>query len=81
MTGKEYGNILHYISHKCPGRGWEIYGTFNSRKEAEKAIDDIEEFKGTDIEADTLNKNSRVVSKTSAMRDYHIDPEFDYYCL
>ena len=61
--------------------GWKIYGTFSSRKEAEKAIDDIEEFKGTDIEADTLNKNSRVVSKTSAKRDYHIDPEFDYYDL
>ena len=60
--------------------GWDIYGTFNSRKEAEESIDKISDFKDMsqthrDIEAQTLLKNAMVVSKTAA-RKFGIDERY-----
>ena len=58
--------------------GWSIYGTYSSRKEAEKDIFNIDAFIDKselhrDIEAQTLLKNSRVVSKTEAKQKYHCE--------
>ena len=60
--------------------GWSIYRVCNSRKEAELEIDNIDEFKDkselhNDIYAQTLLKNSRVVSKTEAERKYHCNDD------
>jgi hypothetical protein len=71
---------FYIISTTNAKNGWDVYGTFNSRKEAEESIDKISDFKDMsqthrDIEAQTLLKNAMVVSKTAA-RKFGIDERY-----
>lgn len=52
--------------------GWSIYGE-GTKKECRQIQLNNPAFKGTDIYADTLNKNSVIVSKTEAKKRYKID--------
>lgn len=55
--------------------GWDVWAVCESRQEANRKMDEIPDFKGTDIEADTLRKNARIVSKTEA-RKYGINERY-----
>lgn len=52
--------------------GWSVYGQ-GTKEECKNIQLNHNEFQGTHIFADTLNKNSRIVSKTEATRKYKID--------
>jgi hypothetical protein len=53
--------------------GWTVYCE-GTKQECEHALSTIPDFHGTDIWADTLRKNAVIVSKTTAIREYHYDP-------
>ena len=60
--------------------GWTVFGTYNNRREAEKALPNIPDFEDEtelhcDIEAQTLYKNARIASKTEAKK-YGIDDKY-----
>lgn len=64
---------FYIISTINARNGWDIYGIFTSRKEAEYGIENVSDFKDLsithrDIEAQTLLKNAVVVSKTKAKK-------------
>ena len=53
--------------------GWNVFGTFSSRKEAEEGIEKVSDFiditpTHRDIWSQTLRKNAIVVSKTQAKK-------------
>ena len=52
--------------------GWFIYGQ-GTKEECKKIQLTDSAFQGTDIYADTLNKNSRIVSNTAAKRKFKLD--------
>jgi hypothetical protein len=52
--------------------GWLIFGQ-GSKEECKKIQLNNPAFQGTDIYSDTLNKNSRIVSKTEAKKKFKLD--------
>ena len=52
--------------------GWSIFGQ-GTKEECKKIQLTDSAFQGTDIYADTLNKNSRIVSKTEAKRKFKLN--------
>jgi len=52
--------------------GWSIFGQ-GTKEECKKIQLTHSSFQGTDIYADTLNKNSRIVSTTEAKRRFNLD--------
>lgn len=49
--------------------GWTVYAE-GTKAQCEKTLDTDPQFNGTDIWADTLRKNAKIVSKTKATRNY-----------
>jgi hypothetical protein len=52
--------------------GWSIYGE-GTKKECRQIQLNNPAFQGIDIYADTLNKNSKIVSRTEAKRKFKLD--------
>jgi len=52
--------------------GWTIYGQ-GTKGECHQIRLNDPAFQGTDIYADTLNKNSRIVSRTEAKRKFKLE--------
>lgn len=52
--------------------GWSVYGQ-GTKKECKQIQLNDPAFQGTDIYADTLNRNSLIVSKTEAKRKFKLD--------
>ena len=52
--------------------GWSIFGQ-GTKEECRKIQLNDTAFQGIDIYADTLNKNSRIVSRTEAKKTYKLD--------
>ena len=52
--------------------GWSIFGQ-GTKEECKKIELTDSAFQGTDIYADTLNKNSRIVSKTESKRKFKLN--------
>lgn len=55
--------------------GWTAYCE-GTKQECEHALSTIPDFQGTDIWADTLRKNAKIVSKTKAQREFKADSDF-----
>lgn len=55
--------------------GWTVYAE-GTKAQCERALDTDPQFNGTDIYADTLRKNAKIVSKTKAQREFKADSDF-----
>lgn len=59
--------------------GWTVY-CVGTKAQCQATLDNEKDFNGTDIWADTLRKNARIVSKTTAKRQYGCFDDRELLC-